>query len=89
MLVRLMVGKKQNSAVYYVGEIEEISGRVAKINYLRKSGRKFIFPECRDCAETDFQDIIMKLPAPVSVGGTGRTAKALVFGCDLAQFPIK
>ena len=89
VLVRFMVGKKQNSAVYYVGEIEEISGRVAKINYLRKSGRKFIFPECRDCAETDFQDIIMKLPAPVSVGGTGRTAKALVFGCDLAQFPIQ
>jgi hypothetical protein len=62
-----MEGKKQNSAVYYVGETEEISGRARKINYLCKSGGKFIFPECRDCAETDFLDIIMKLPVPVSV----------------------
>ena len=52
-----MVVKEQNSAVHYVGEIGEINGKVAKINYLRKSGGKFIFPECQDCAKTDFQDI--------------------------------
>ena len=31
VIVRFMVGKKQNSAVYYVGKIEEISGRVEKV----------------------------------------------------------
>ena len=71
VLVRFMVGKKPNSAVYYVSEIEEVSGRLAKINFLHKSSEKFIFPECPDCAETDFDDIIMKLPTPFAAGGTG------------------
>jgi len=44
-----MVGKKQNSAVSYVGEVEEISGTVGEMDYLRKSSGNFIFPECRDC----------------------------------------
>jgi len=70
VLVRFMVGKKPNSAVYYIGETEEVSGRLAKINYLHKSIEKFIFPECPDCAETDFHDIIMKLPTPFAAGGT-------------------
>ena len=89
VLVRFMVGKKPNSAVYYVGQIEEVSGRLAKINYLRKSSEKFIFPECPDCAETDFDDIIMRLPTPFTAGGTGRAVKGLVFGCDLSRYAIK
>ena len=51
VLMRFMVGKKPNSAVYYVGEIDEVSGRLAKINYLCKSSEKFIFTECPNCAE--------------------------------------
>ena len=89
VLVRFMVGKKPNSAVYYVGQIEEVSGRLAKINYLCKSSEKFIFPECPDCAETDFDDIIMRLPTPFTAGGTGRAVKGLVFGCDLSWYAIK
>ena len=46
LLVRFVVGKKPNSAVYSVGEIEEVSDRLAKINYLCKLNEKFIFPEC-------------------------------------------
>ena len=69
VLVRFMMGKKPNSAVYYVGQIEEVSGRLAKINYLCKSIEKFIFPEFPDYAETDFDDIIMKLPTPFAAGG--------------------
>ena len=76
LLLKLMVGKKQNFAVY---QIEEMSGRVVKINYLCKSDGKFIFPECNDCIESDFQDIIMNLLAPGSVRGTGHTATPLPF----------
>ena len=65
------MGKKPNSAVYYVGLIEEVSGRIAEINYLRKPSEKFIFPECPDCVETDFDYIIMRLPNPFTAGGTG------------------
>ena len=63
---------------HYLGEIEEVSGRLAKINYLHKSSEKFIFPELPDCAEThcfdetDFDDIIMKLPTPFAARGTGQ-----------------
>ena len=59
VFVRFVLGKKPNPAVYYVGEIEEVSGRLANINYVCKSSEKFIFPECPDCAESDFDGIIM------------------------------
>ena len=89
MLVRFIVGKKPNTAVYYIGETGKVSGRLIKIKYLRKSSEKFIFPKCPDCAETDFHDIIMKLPTPFAAGGTGRAVKGFVFGCDLSRYAIK
>ena len=64
---------KHQRLQHYVCEIEEVSGRLAKINYLRKSSEKSIFPEWPDFSETDFNDIIMKLPTPFAARGTGRS----------------
>ena len=38
------------------------------------------FQNVPDCAETDFDDIIMKLPTPFAAGGTEQAVKGLVFG---------
>lgn len=59
------------------------------MNFLRRSGEKFIFPEQIDRAEIDQTDIELRLPVPQFTGGTGRSVRGLVFGYDLSAYNVK
>ena len=89
VLVKFEYGKKK-ALVYYVGEVlDVVEKQFARVNFLRKQGDKFMFPQLPDIAEIDITDIELKLPVPSSAGGTGRAVQGLVFGCDLSMYALK
>ena len=89
VLVKFKYGKKK-ALVYYVGEVlDVVEKQLARVNFLRKQGDKFMFPQLPDIAEIDVTDIELKLHVPSSAGGTSRAVQGLVFGCDLSMYALK
>lgn len=78
-----MVGKR--SQKLYVGRIMQIDhdDNEVKTIFMRRIPSKqdfiFIFPEKEQIWEHDVDDIIMKLPVPIPVGGTARSSKQFKF----------
>lgn len=81
--------KKTN--VFYVGHIEDADGLTYKVKFIRRFRQtwKFAYPETEDCSEIDRGDIVIKLPQPVTFGGTVRTMTLKYFGVDFHNFKEK
>jgi hypothetical protein len=78
----LHIGSEQENETmeYSLGDFVLVKFSVEKkeilqfstVNFLRRSGEKFIFPEQIDRAEIDQTDIELRLRVPQFTGGTGR-----------------
>lgn len=80
--------RKVSPDIHYVGQVEEIhSNQTCKVNFMRKRGTSatFFFPENEDkVGDIDFKNIVMRLPPPISVGGTSRAVQYKAFQVDLS-----
>lgn len=81
------VGKKQQK--FFVGRVMEVNEDEDEVKtiFMRRLPAKgnfvFVFPEADDICEHDIQDIMLKLPVPVSVGRTARSSRQFKFPCSL------
>lgn len=75
---------------YYVGQIENINTKFDEysVNFLRKVGNKFLFPNVRDEATVTMDDIVIILPPPLNTGGTSRLQTTFRFSIDLSGYNI-
>jgi len=75
---------REKSQKLYVGRILNVDNKEDEVKtFMRRIPSKhdfvFVFPEKDEIWEHDVSDIIMKLPAPVRVGGTARSSKQFKF----------
>ncbi|XP_067929421.1 uncharacterized protein [Watersipora subatra] len=70
---------------YHVGQIQNIEDDSVKINFLRRCGDSFVWPDVKD-EDVVLQDSIETiLPNPTSVGGTARVCMKLQFAADVSN----
>lgn len=84
---------KKSAFQYYVGVIDSVTedGRLS-MNFLRKkkeTAAQFIYPDQEDIDEIDSSMIILILGTPITVGGTNRTVKSVMFTVDLSTYTIQ
>jgi hypothetical protein len=74
--------------VLYDGEVEEKEGLIYKVKFMRRLGEtwKFAFPDKNDMSEIEREDIVVKLPRPMSSGGTTCTTTLKYFGVNFSLF---
>lgn len=83
----------KTASKYYVGEIiEKYDASEYKIRYLKRCVTKkyevlkFHFPDDSEASDVNINDIIKKLPKPISTGGTNRTKAIFTFNIDLSDY---
>ena len=58
-----------------------------KCKFMRRIPSKkdfiFMFPDKEEIWEHEVDDVVMKLPSPISVGGTARSSKQFKFSSEL------
>lgn len=88
VLVRF--GKKK-SDVYYTGRVESSDNIDVSVQFLRKKeeSSKFYFPPQKDIGTVPMTDIVMKLPAPKTIGGTKRLQACFKFDVELSAFNVR
>lgn len=71
--------------VHYVGKIVSVHEEGYDIKFLRRKRQsfEFIFPNVDDTASVEKNDIVKKLPAPMSSGGTERAERIYIFSRNL------
>lgn len=76
---------------FYVGCIQAVYGQSDfDIKFLRKKhGGSFVYPEVEDLSQIERNEIVSKLPIPVSVPGTARTAGYLSFNVDFSLYDVQ
>lgn len=76
--------------VYYVGIIEERHGfSDFDVNFLRRKGDKFHYPDVADISSVTRDDIIAVLPAPRKTGGTERARRYFHFDVNFSGYEPK
>ncbi|KAG5896499.1 hypothetical protein JTB14_020473 [Gonioctena quinquepunctata] len=76
---------------YYIAEMIDVSNEEAIIKYLRNmdgSTNKFLYENEKTYIISD-KDVIIKLPAPISVGGSARKASQLAFSVDFNNYNVE
>ncbi|KAG5877394.1 hypothetical protein JTB14_037016 [Gonioctena quinquepunctata] len=76
---------------YYIAEIIDVSNKEATIKYLKKmdgSTNKFLYENEKTYIISD-KDVIIKLPFPISVGGSARKASQLAFSVDFNNYNVE
>lgn len=88
VLVRF--GKKK-SDVYYTGGVESSDNIDVSVQFLRKKeeSSKFYFPPQKDIGTVPITDIVKKLPAPKTLGGTKRLQACFKFDVELSAFNVR
>lgn len=84
---------KKSAFQYYVGVIDSVmeDGRL-RMSFLRKkkeSAAQFIYPDQEDNDEIDSSMVILIRCTPITVGGTNRTVKSVMFTVDLSTYTIQ
>lgn len=62
------------------------------MHFLRKkkeTAAQFIYPDQEDIDEIDSSMVILILGTPITVGGTNRTVKSIMFAVDLSNYTIQ
>lgn len=77
----------KRSVAHFVGQITNIVdvGLAVKVNFLKRCGNSFVWPELRDEDVVPEEDIKAVLPDPITIGGTARVCLKLQFQADLAH----
>lgn len=88
VLVRF--GKKK-SDIYYTGRVESNDNILVGVQFLRKKeeSSSFYFPPQKDVGTVPIADIMMKLPAPKTIGGTKRLQSCFKFDVDLSAYNVR
>ena len=81
------------SALYYVGMIIRPKGDVndeVEVTFMRKKAGicKFYFPDVCDTSVVEKSDIVIKLPAPKSSGGTERVKSLFEFNVNITRYNV-
>ena len=81
-------GKK--TITYYIGKVVGVDCDLVTTKFMRRSTQykqvTFTFPALEDIAEHPKEDIVQKLPQPISLGGTKRTAAVYRFPVNLEEY---
>ena len=92
VLVKL-VPVNSSDAIYYVGQITDVTTDDGKKEYLvefyrqsRKMCGRFTKPNVKDTDVVNRDDIVMCLPKPITTGGTKRCASMLKFSVNLEDY---
>lgn len=88
VLVRL-VGKR--SVGYYVAEIvKKLNASTFQVKYLKRlSDTNMFVREIEDVYDIEIDDVEMRLPLPMTVGGSQRQMLQLSFPVDLSTYDVK
>lgn len=73
------LSEKEKASLAFTGSIEEKDFNSFTINYLKRKGFLFYYPDKEDKWPITILDIVSKLPASNSAPGTSRTAAKLSF----------
>jgi hypothetical protein len=82
-----LLGKKKQT--FCVGRVISVNcdADEVKSKFMRRIPSKkdyiFIFPDKEEMWENDIDDVVMKLPSPICVGGTARSKKQFRFSDEL------
>lgn len=80
-------GKKMTLA--FVARVVECNGQGGfMVVFLKKGVNKFYFPEKEDKSFATISDILAKLPPPIHVAGTSRTASMISFKFNFSMFKL-
>lgn len=74
--------------LHYVALVESVIEDGFSVSYLRRKGETFIFPQIPEKYDVRKDDIVMKLPAPTTHGGTARVSQKLVFLVDIHKYNV-
>ena len=92
VLVKL-VPVNSSDAIYYVGQITDVTTDDGQKEYLvefyrqfRKMCGRFTKPNVKNTDVVNRDDIVMCLPKPITTGGTKRCASMLKFSVDLEDY---
>lgn len=88
-LAKNFVGSKP---IHYIGQIDRIGKKEINVSFLRRKGKlwNFIFPESADASAINLNDIVIKLPSPISLPGTStRSYTTLKFCTDLQDYDVR
>lgn len=83
---------QKKNLVHYVGRIIEISGKKAKISFLKRSEKyqnAWIYPYKEDISWITFNQILMVLPPPTPLGTTKRQMSYLKFDAAKTEKKLK
>jgi hypothetical protein len=72
----------------FVARIEERDLNTFTVNYLKRKGYLFYFPEKEGRWPITILDVVTKLPAPNNAPGTSRTAAKLSFNFSFSFFRL-
>ena len=77
---------EKGRTIMYAGVVTDV-GDEYEVKFLRKSGfGGFIFPDVPDICDVAKSDVVLKIPCPLSSGGTSRAGRHLSFPVDLAAY---
>lgn len=78
--------EKRTASLAFVARIEEKDLNTFTVNYLKRKGDMFYFPEKVDRWSVTILDIVKKLPAPNNAPSTSRTAGRFSFNFNFSFF---
>lgn len=78
----------KKSIKYFVGQVTAVDTDEFIVNFLRKVGKKFVFPNVKDEATVLIDDIVRVLPQPINTGGTNRLQNSFKFPIDFTCYNI-
>jgi hypothetical protein len=73
--------------VLYVGKVEEKEAFTCKVEFMRRNVETWKIYFChKDVSDIENEDIVTKLPRPISSGGKALTATLKYFGAKFSLF---
>lgn len=78
----------KKSIKYFAGQVTAVNTDEFIVNFLRKVGQKFVFPNVKDEATVLRDDVVRVLPQPTNTGGTNRLQNLFKFPIDFTTYNI-
>lgn len=84
VLVRYETGKQN---VYYAGCVEKCDEDLDRVNFMRKVGSAFVYPETEHVHDVGYEQTTLLLGEPVQSGGTHHVKMRTSFHINLNGYP--
>lgn len=87
LLVKFPTKKR---TLYYIGKVKSCNNNYSYVlNFMRKYGNGFRFPDLEDISTVFREDIVSKLLNPVTAPGTSRTGSLLNFHVHFNNYNVQ